>query len=242
MIDTPKELTVIYYTANINSDYFMKNTQKYLLEAVGDTPIISVSFKPTVVGNNCNNIIIGEQPRSNYMIYKQVLIGAKKAKTKYVAMAEDDMLYHPSHFTYRPPSDDIFSYNINKWSIFSWTKPPIFSYRVRKLMNSLIVTKDALVKTLDERYSKYPDIKKVSRNILKYYWGEPGRFENHLGIAPLKTEEFSSKVSNIMFSTSEALGYEKFGKRKGHSEIKTNRIEHWGNADTIIDLYFEKNN
>ena len=135
------DLTIIYYTANSNSDYFMANTQKYLLDTVGDLPIISVSFKPTVIGKNCKNIVIGEQQRSNYMIYKQVLIGVKEAKTKYVAMAEDDMLYHSSHFLYRPSSETIFSYNINKWSIFSWTSPPVFSYRVRKLMNSLIVSR-----------------------------------------------------------------------------------------------------
>jgi len=240
MNNTSKDLTVIYYTANTNSDFFMENTKKALLNSIGDTPIISVSFKPIDLGENHKNICIGEQPKSNYMIYKQVLIGAKEASTKYVAMAEDDMLYHPSHFTHRPSTDDVFAYNINKWSIFTWVTPPVLSYRVRKLMNSLITTKEALVKTLTQRYEKYPDIQKVPKSILRYYLGEPGRFENHLGIEPLTTEEFSSKGSSIMFSTSEALGYEKFGKRKAHTDIKTNNVPHWGDAEKILKLYFKK--
>lgn len=215
----------------------MANTQKYLLKAVGDAPIICVSFKPTIIGKNCTNICIGEQKRSNYMLYKQVLMGTREAKTKYVAMAEDDMLYSPEHFAHRPPDDYTFSYDINKWSIFSWLKPPIVSYRVRKLMNSLITTKSALLKTLEERYAKYPVLEQIPPNFFKMYWGEPGRFENHLGITPVKTEEYMSDVPNIMFSTSEALGYLDLGTRKAHSEIRANRVDPWGSAEEILKLY-----
>lgn len=229
-----KDLTIIYYTANHNKDIFMANTQKYLLKAAGKTPIISVSFRPINLGTN---ICIGEQERSNFMLYKQVLIGAKEAKTKYVAMAEDDMLYSPEHFDYRPPDKNTFSYNTNKWSIFSWTKPPVFSFRVRKLMNSLIVGRDALVKTLEERYTKYPVLENIPGDIYKYYWGEPGRFEYHLRITPLKSEEFFSAIPNIMFSTSEALGYQKLGSRKTHSEIIKNEVSPWGTAEEVLKLY-----
>jgi len=231
------DLTIIYYTANTNNDVFQKNTQEYLLKAIGDTPIVSVSFKPTVIGKNCKNIVIGEQKRSNYMIYKQVLMGVREASTKYVAMAEDDMLYSPSHFIYRPPDEKTFSYNINKWSIFSWKEPPVFSYRVRKLMNSLIVDKSALQKTLEERYSKYPSEKKMPKEIRELYWGEPGRFENHLGITPLKSEEFKSRAPNIMFSTSEALGFLKLGTKKAHSNTQANFLEPWGSAKEVLKLY-----
>lgn len=231
------DLTIIYYTANKNKSYFMANTQKYLLKAVGETPIVSVSFKPTIIGKNCLNLCIGEQPRSNYTIYKQILVGTLEAKTKYVAMAEDDMLYSPEHFIYRPSDENTFSYDINKWSIFSWLKPPIFSYRIRKLMNSLITTKNALIKTLEERYAKYPVLEKIPPKLFKMYWGEPGRFENHLGIAPVKTEEYSSSVPNIMFSTSEALGYLDLGEKKAHNHIRSNKVKPWGTAEEVLKLY-----
>ena len=104
-------------------------------------------------------------------------------------------------------------------------------------MNSLITTKNALVETLEERYNKYPELEKIPEKTYRMYWGEPGRFENHLGISPVKSEEFGSSAPNIMFSTSEALGYLDLGKRKAHSKIKITRVEPWGNADTIAKLY-----
>ena len=233
---THNDLTILYYTANTEPENFLANTQKQLLKAVGDTRIVSVSFKPTVIGTNCTNICIGEQKRNNYMLYKQVLMAAREAKTEYVATAEDDMLYSAEHFTYRPKKD-VFAYDVNKWSIFSWVEPPVFSFRVRKLMSSLIVTRDALVKTLEERYNKYPVFEEIPKEIFDLYWGEPGRFENHLGIPTVKTEEYKAAVPNIMFSTGEALGYLHLGKRKAHSPIKAESIEYWGSAVDVLKLY-----
>lgn len=231
------DLTGIYYTANQNNDYFMSNTQKILLKSFGEGPIISVSFKPTIIGMNCTNIVVGEGNRSNYKLYKQILIGASAAKTEYVCMMEDDMLYSAEHFQYRPKKD-VFAYDIAKWSIFSWVKPPIFSYRPRKLMSSLIVTREALIRTLEERYAKYPTLEEASKTIYPLYFGEPGRFEHHLGITPLKTEEYTSSVPNIMFSTQEALGFLGLGKRKAHSKITSDRVEPWGDAKTVLSLYY----
>jgi len=230
------DLTILYYTANTEPEHFLANTQKQLLEAIGDTKIVSVSFKPTVIGKNCTNICIGEQKRNNYQLYKQVLMAAREAKTPYVATAEDDMLYSASHFNYRPKKG-VFAYNINKWSIFSWVQPPIFSFRVRKLMSSLIVDRDSLVNTLEERYAKYPVFEDVPKEIFDLYWGEPSRFENHLGITPLKKEEYRSEVPNIMFSTGEALGFLHLGRRKKHSDIISTRVAPWGEASEILKLY-----
>lgn len=226
------DLTIIFYSANQNSDYFMSNVLNQLYKAVGETPIISVTFKPMNLGTN---ICIGEQKRSNYMLYKQVLIGAREAKTKYVAMAEDDMLYSSEHFEYRPGYT--LAYDLNKWSLFSWTKPPIFSYRPRKLMNSLIAPRDLLVQTLEERFAKYPVLEEIPYPIFEYYWGEPGRFENHLKISKPKSETYMSTVPSIMFSTSEALGYQVLGKRKAHSKVKITNLEPWGTASQVLSLY-----
>jgi len=233
------DLTILYYTCNEEPEEFMKNTQECLLKAIGDTPIVSVSFEPTIVGDNCTNICIGKQERSNYMLYKQVLKAAKEAKTEFVATGEDDMLYSAEHFQYRPKGD-IFAYDVNKWSIFSWIKPPVFSHRVRKLMSSLIVRREALIKNLEERYAKYPVFEEVPKPIIDYYWGEPGRFENHLGITPVKSEEYMGKVPNIMFSTPEALGYLGLGKRKAHSRAIAEVVEPWGSASEVLALYKKK--
>ena len=231
-----KDLTILYYTCNEEPEYFMNNTQRILLEAVGDTPIVSVSFKPTIIGDNCTNVVLEGQTRSNYTLYKQVLMAAKIATTEYVACGEDDLLYSAEHFQYRPKKD-VFAYDLNKWSIFSWTKPPIFSYRPRKLMSSLIVTREALIRTLEERYAKYPTLEEASKTIYPLYWGEPSRFEHHLGITPLESEEYESSVPNVMFSTAQALGYLHLGTRKAHSRERATELPYWGTASSVLSLY-----
>jgi hypothetical protein len=73
-------------------------------------------------------------------IYRQVLEGAKQASTDYVAVAEDDVLYSPEHFKFRPKPGH-WGYNMNPWSIYTWGEP-IFTYKApggRRNLNDLSV-------------------------------------------------------------------------------------------------------
>src|SRR3989338_4917546 len=147
------DLTIIYYTSNYLDDhnpYFLANTKKQLLEAVGNLPVISVSQKPIDLGTN---ICLGDIGRSHLNIFRQILVGAKAAKTKYVAMAEDDILYSCDHFHTYLPEKDKFAYNMSKWSIYTWTKPPTFSFKARLVVNSLIAKRDMLVEAMEERFN-----------------------------------------------------------------------------------------
>lgn len=231
---TKNDLTVVYYTANYldtHNPYFLENTKKQLLTAIGDLPLISVSQKPIAFGTN---ICVGKIGRSHLNLYRQILIGAKAAKTKYVAMAEDDILYSHEHFHYFLPEKDRFAYNMAKWSIFSWTKPPIFSFRNnRKVVNSLIAKRDMLVAALEERFAKFPDDSRVPL----HYWGDPGRYENKLGVTIRETEEFYTTEPNIVFSHPEAFGYLSRGTRKRLGDIRAIEIPYWGRAEDILKLY-----
>ena len=164
------DISVVYYSANTIPDKFYQHTKDALLKAIGDTPLISVSQKPMDLGKN---ICIGEIGQSVLNIYRQLLIGAKEATTKYIATAEDDTLYSESHFKYRP-TEGVFAYNENRWSIFTWSKPPIFSNKNRLTLNVMIAERDLLIEALEERFKKYPD---ESDPRIKY-WGEFGRYEN----------------------------------------------------------------
>src|SRR3990167_5034053 len=97
MIDT----TVIYYTCNYLDEanpHFLRNTRKQLLEAMVDMPMVIVSQKPTLFGWDSINVCLGDIGRSHLNVYRQILEGCKAAKTKYVALAEDDILYSEQHF------------------------------------------------------------------------------------------------------------------------------------------------
>lgn len=229
-------LTVIYYTSNwldTHNPYFLGNTKKQLLISIGDLPLISVSQKPMAFGQN---ICVGEIGRSHLNLYRQILAGCKAAKTKYVAMAEDDVLYSYEHFHNYVPEKDRFAYDMNKWSLFTWTKPPLFTFRTnRKVVNSLIAKRDMLVAALEERFNKFKGVK--DEDIPISYWGDPGRYEHNLGVTVRETEEFYSGCPNIVFSHPEAFGYLSRGKRKKLGDIKAIEIPYWGRAEDILKLY-----
>ena len=227
-------LSVVYFTANVISDYFAKNTQKQLLKAIGDLPLISVSKKPMDFGQN---ICVGDTPRSHFNIYRQALIGAKAAGTKYIALAEDDVLYSSEHFNYRS-SPGKFAYNLNVWSIFTWSDPPMFSHKgtVRRCLHALICERDLFIEAMEERFTKHPDDSKTKKDV----WGEPGKYERQLGVTVRETEDFYANPPNIVFSHETALAYEGLGKRKRIGEYRAIEIPYWGRAEDIVKLYKEK--
>lgn len=223
------DLTIIYYTANVISDTFAKDVRSQLETAAEGTKIISVSLEPIDFGEN----IVAETPRSHVNIYRQLLIGAKAATTKYIATAEDDVLYSPEHFKHRP-TDGHFAYNIGIWMMFTWGEP-LFTQKVggRRNLTSLICERELLIKTLEERFEKYPDESKIDISI----WAEPGKYEKHLRVTPVASETFYTNPPNVVFTHEKALAYGNLGKRKAQGQIRATVVPYWGNAEDIRRLY-----
>ena len=249
-----KDLTVVYYTSNHleeTNPFFLKNTKKQLKKAIGDIPLVVVSHKPVKKFNNgeYENIVLGDIGRSHLNIYRQMTIGAKKAKTKYVAMAEDDILYSESHFNSRQIEKDLltkpntFVYDMNKVSLFTWTNPPIFSFRSkRKVVNQLLCEKDYLVDAMQERFERVAKHVKnggKEEDLLKFF-GDPGRYEKQLRVTVRNTYETYSQSPSIVFSHPQAYGFLSQGTRKRHGDIKIVELAEWGKASDIIKLWGDK--
>lgn len=223
------DLTIIYLTANVIPDKFAETTREQLLKAAQGALIISVSKQPINFGD-VN--LISDTPRSQSSIYKQLLQGAKRTSTKYIAVAEDDVLYSPEHFKFRP-NERHWGYNMNPWSIFTWGEP-MFTYKApggRRNLNGLICERDLLVKHLEERFELWPD--EVDINI----FGEPGKYDNQLGTKPYPSQEFYTNPPNIVFSHEANLQFEGLGYRKGLGQIRATSISYWGEAKKIRDYY-----
>ena len=141
-------ISIIFYTANRISDEMMNKNIAVLKEAAGNIPIISISQAPMNLGTN---IVFESKEQCHLNIYKQLLLGAKLATTKYIGTAEDDTFYHKSHFQLRPSDENTFAYNMNKYSYFTWSNPPIFSDRNRKTLNALIAPRLKLIEALDAK-------------------------------------------------------------------------------------------
>lgn len=79
-----------------------------------DGDIVSVSLnKPLDFGRN----LVHEDPlgRSYPAMVRQIIMGLEALTTDYVYFLEHDVCYHPSHFDFIPPTDDVFYYNVHNW-------------------------------------------------------------------------------------------------------------------------------
>jgi hypothetical protein len=219
------DLTILYYSTNRISKFFEENIINSLKEVVGDTPIISVTWKPMDLGENI--VFKGIAP-SPYYVYKQVLIGAEKAKTKYIACAEDDTVYTKEHFAFRPP-DDTFAYNEGHLDIHS----SHFIYRGRKNMSTCIANRELLIETLRKRFEKYPNYLDKTQT---YGFAEPGRYESRIGLPEEKIMGFKTDPPPVVFWHRQSLGSVR--KIKGNDVIFSDH-PYWGNAKELWDKFYK---
>jgi len=215
------DTTALFYTAEEAPDYFRASLQVKLLEALDGIPLVVIK-KPS------------DLPRSQAQIYRQVLQGAKEATTKYVACCEDDVLYSPEHFKFRPKPGH-WGYNMNSWSLFTWGEP-MFTYKApggRRNLNGLICERQMLIDYLEERFRLHPDDSKIDINI----YGEPGKYDNQLGTTPYPSQDFYCNPPNIVFSHQTNLQFAGLGTRKALGQIRATEVPYWGKASDIVGLY-----
>lgn len=114
-IKAPKDLTVgvLYYTDNELEEGFAKRVRDQIKDSVGDAKIVSVSLKPIDFGQN----IVFNAERGKLTMHKQILAGLEALDTDIVFFVEHDVLYHPSHFKFRPTEKNVYYYNMNLWRV-----------------------------------------------------------------------------------------------------------------------------
>lgn len=234
------DLTIIYYTSNhldTANPRFLAHTRNQLANVAENYPIISVSQKPiTAFSDQAHqNICVGDIGRSHLNIYRQLLIGAKKAKTPYVASAEDDILYSHSHFrTHRPPPHR-FAYDLNRWGMNSWVNPPVFGYRARPVVNQLIAPTELLIEAMEERFAKFKDV--PDDQVPISFWGDPGRYEKQLGVTVRELECFAAPEPSLVYSHQAAYGFLNHGRRKSVGEFPRTTLPLWGSAEAMMALW-----
>lgn len=214
------DLTLLYYSAHTLPELCEINIRNELLKIVKNNfPIISVTQKPIDFGEN---ICVGNIGVSHYNCYKQIYIGAQQVKTKYVAMIEDDTLYNLEHFSHRPTSNDVFSYNKSMWFL----EDKKFWHKYQTGMFACITTTDLLCLTLKERFEKFPIEPKPVRS-QRHYWQEPGR-DGRLGFKDRKVEYFFTKIPLITLNYYDGLD----GKKKSNCNppVVVETIDFWGSA------------
>ena len=170
-----------------------------------------------------------EKKMGEEMIYRRMLEGAKQATTPFVATVEDDVLYPPEHFEFRPELDT-FAYNQNRWALFTWGVPT-YNWRNRKSNCSLIAPRELLIEALEERFAKNPN---------GWSWvGELGRanVEKKLGVTHRKSVEWYSDVSIIQINHDNSSEDRQGRHRKELGPMRAYDFPYWGRAKDLIKKY-----
>lgn len=218
------DLTIIYYTANKIDDKAAERIRGNLLKKANGRRIISVSHKPISLGDN---ICVGEMEVGLYSLFKQVLIGAREVKTKFMACAEDDYLYGPDHFEMIPPRDDTFYYDINRWGL---NQDGRYFWRLRTIFGMCFCPTQAMIDTLEARYAKI--VSSDDRRIK--YFGEPGKYESHVGVPLVRMERIHINTPTITFNHRLSMGRRRMVRG---TDIVEYELPIWGDGKTLWKEY-----
>lgn len=191
------DVTVLYYTANTEDEYFSNKIRENILKNKGDLPLVSVSQKPLDFGTN---ICVGEQENCYHNEFRQIQIGLKTISTPYVLLAESDTLYPPSYFQFDPPERGRAYRYDNVWVHYTkFNGKPKFWF---KYMSDCaqVIDKDIWLKLIssfmdktpewtDKEHGKVPYLQYKAND--KYKWsGDPVvTFKTSLGIKSNTTTE-----------------------------------------------------
>lgn len=225
------DITLLYCTAStIQEDAAEKVRQNLLQITESKYPIVSVSQKPLKFGDN---ICVGEIGKTCYNFFKQMLLGARAVKTKYIVHIDDDTLYVPEHFTHRPPDEQTFIYNTHSWIAGSrnFWRPKV---ALSGMFCHISPTK-ALIDNLSVRFKLRPTQPRDDR-----HFGEPGKFDTEFGIPNAKVKTFRTTLPLVSFEYRGSLN----GKRKryGNTDPDYNvvNLEPFGNAKRLRREYWNE--
>src|SRR3990167_7181314 len=137
-----EDLTIIYSSAHKAPEAFISHVRLKLQLAGGNHPIVELHSTPE------------KASITNY--YRELLAASKQIKTPFLAFAEDDTLYPEEHFNQRPSNLETFAYNFNRWNLYTWSDPPFFSLRQRKILATLIAPRERFIEVMEKRL-KNPD-------------------------------------------------------------------------------------
>lgn len=222
-----KSVGIVYYTDNRLDEKIMKRCQEQIKKS--GLPIVSVSLKPIDFGDN----IVLPLERGYLTMFKQILAGLEKISTDVVFFCEHDVLYHSSHFQFRPTRKDVYYYNTNVWQLRAIDGHALY-YDCKKT-SQLCADRKFLI----EHYKKRVAL--VEKNGFTRRMGfEPGTHNRPERVDDTTSEEWRSEFPNVDIKHGKNLT----GERWKQSEFRSQRncrnwkesdeIPGWGKGDAII--------
>jgi len=210
--------SIIFYTDNQLSLKIAHAVQKRL-QTMG-LPIFSASLKPMAFGTNVHV----KRERGYLTMFTQILVALEAATTDVVFFCEHDVLYHPSHFDFIPPTADTFYYNTNVWKLNTQTGHAVH-YRCKQVSGIAVYRKLAI-----EHYRKR--IALVEQNGFSMRMGfEPGTHGRPERVDDVKAKSWLSLYPNVDIRHGKNLSATKWSI----ADFRNKKFaEGWTESDTDI--------
>lgn len=215
--------TIIYYTANRENPGFESKIQESIIRNSGGLPIISVSQKPIKLGKN---ICVGNVGQSRLNAFRQMLIGAKEAKTPFLVFAEADFLYPPEYFAFEPGWANLYRYD-NVWAVF---KNQDIYHRLKFASGAQIARRRFVVYELEKYLKNQPEWTN-GNFVVKDRWNNPKKDFNS---SPFKY--FKGLTASVTFKTGD--GITKSCETESGKENKCTFLHRWGRTTNLKSKFF----
>lgn len=181
---------IVYYTDSELVDTIARPCRRQLRDASAGLFIASVSlgeswwFPPPAIQMNYHGA------RGYLTMFNQILTGLEALTTDVAFLCEHDCLYHPSHFEFTPPRDDVYYYNVNTWKVDAQSGRAI-TY-VTKQTSGLCANRTLLIEHYRKRIARVA-VEGFSRRM----GFEPGSHNRPERIDDIPSESWLSAVPNI---------------------------------------------
>lgn len=223
---------IIYYTCNTHKEDIEMACRRQLLLA--EVPIVSVSREKVIDFGDKRVVLQGA--RSPEMMHRQVLAGLEASNADIVFLCESDVLYHPSHFDFVPPTKEAYYYNINVWKY--WYDDGLCVW-VDVMQQVSGICADRLL--LLEHYKKRVErINKEGK--FQIAWGyEPGSRKMPVGFDDYPRFNYKSEFPNVCIRhdatlTKSKRSPEEFRNQKYAEGFKTaESIPGWPKLECLFD-------
>ncbi len=159
--------------------------------------IISVSLEPLQFGTNI------QFPKSpGYLtMAQQILLGLERATADVIFFCEHDVLYHPSHFDFIPPREDVIYYNTNVWRVRYPDGHALYCNNLKQL-SGLVAYRQTLLThyrhrvELLERYIKENGMERLA-SYVRAMGFEPGTHKRAERVDDLTSDVYQSAYPNL---------------------------------------------
>jgi hypothetical protein len=110
---------IIFYTDNETPPKIAWEVQ-FRLKTIAkkkNLPIVCASLKQRS-GFGDTNIFFPSLKRGMLTLFTQIVSALEHSTADNIFFCEADILYHPSHFDFTPPTNDAYYYNISNWVVW----------------------------------------------------------------------------------------------------------------------------